>query len=414
MKRLIFPLLIIIASILVAYCILSTWRGMALSQKAYTRENLLEAARMEPSNPDPFQKLGVLHQWNLLQVDLEEAAQYSQRAIERNPLEQEYWLHLAMIFQRMGKPGASDHALQNALLVFPTSYRGRWVAGNLLLQRGELENALPHFSYILSYYPNQSGLVYDIWLKAVNDPDFILERLIPGDPSSLHQYLTYLYGVGDTNSARKSWAKLMSLEQKPDCAKAIRHIEFLISRGELTEASQIWKARLHQEGFDIPSDGNAVTNGGFEREKILGGGFDWKIHPVAGAEISFDQTVAIEGECSLKIAFNGKENVDFHHVSQYVALKPNTPYALTAHMKTKNITTKSGLKIEALGIGPAFYGASKSLTGNNDWNELTVAFRTPDHSQGGIIRVRRTKTDKFDRFISGTVWVDNVQIKEME
>ena len=413
MKRLIFPILIIIASIFVAYHILSTWRGMALSQKAYTRESLLEAASIDPSNPDPFQKLGVLHQYNLLQIDLKKAAQYFQKAIEKNPLEQEYWLHLAKIYQRMGEAGASERALENAILVFPTSYRGRWVAGNLLLQQGELERGLPHFSYILAHYPNQSTLVYEIWGKAVDDPDFILERLIPKDPSSLNQYLVYLYGTKDTNSAKKAWAKLISLGYKADRRETIRHIDFLISRRELTEAAQIWKARLQEEGLAVPSDGNTVTNGRFEREKVLGGGFDWRIGTVTGAEVSLDRSVAFEGKSSLKIAFNGKENVDFHHVYQYVAWKPKTDYLLKAHMKTEGVTTKSGLKIEVFGLGPRFYGASQSLTGDNDWRELTVTFRTPALSQGGMIRVRRPSTDKFDRFIAGTVWLDNIQIREI-
>jgi Tfp pilus assembly protein PilF len=413
MKRIIIALLIIIASIFAAYHILATWRGMALSQKAYTRESLLEAASIDPSNPDPFQKLGVFHQYNLLQVDLKKAAQYFQKAIQKNPLEQEYWLHLAKIFQRMGEAGASRRALENAIMVFPTSYRGRWVAGNLLLQQGELERALPHFAYILAHYPNQSSLVYEVWGKALDDPDFILERLIPKDPSSLKQYLAYLYGIKDTKSAKKAWEKLASLGYKSDRRETIRHIDFLISRRELTEAAQVWKARLQEEGLGIPPDGNTVTNGGFESEKVLGGGFDWRIGTVTGAEVSFDHSVAFEGKNSLKIAFNGKENVDFHHVYQYLALKPNTDYLLKAHMKTEGVTTKSGLKIEVLGIGPAFYRASDPLlTGDNDWKELTVPFRTPALSQGVMIRVRRARTDKFDRFISGTVWVDNIQIRE--
>ncbi len=412
MKRLVFSILIIIASIFAAYHIISTWRGTALSQRAYTRESLLEAARIDPSNPDPFQKLGILHQWNLLQVDLKEAAKHFQKAVEKNPLEQEYWLHLARIYQRMGESSASERALKNAILVFPTSYRGRWVAGNLLLQKGELESALPYFSYILAHYPNQSTLVYEVWGKAVDDPDFILERLIPADPSSLNQYLVYLYGTKETESAKKTWAKLVSLGYRAERSETIRYIDFLINRRELNEAFQVWKARLHEEGLAVPPGGNTVTNGGFEKEKVLGGGFDWRIAPVAGAEVSLDHSVALEGKSSLKIAFTGKENVDFHHVYQYVALKPNTDYRLKANMRTEGITTKSGLKIEVVGLGPPFYGASESLTGDNGWKELTVPFRTPALSQGGIIRVRRARTDKFDRFIAGTVWVDNVQIRE--
>lgn len=412
MKRYLICCLAIFFSALVGYHIILQWRGMILSQEGYTRESLLDAAELDPSNPDPFHKLGIIHQWNLLSVDLEESAHYFQKAIQRNPLEQEYWLNLARVFQRMEDIGAFERAMENAILVFPTSYRGRWIVGNLLLQRGELEKALPHFSYILSHYPNRSNLVYDVWLRTVADRDFLLERLIPSDPSSLHQYLIYLYGARDMESAGKAWAKLISSGDKPDRRETIRHVDFLISCRELTEAARVWKAWLKEQGLPVPIDESPVTNGGFETETGLGGGFDWRIQKVAGAEASLDHSAAFEGECSLKITFDGTENTDFHHVFQYVALKPSTGYLLSARMKTEAVTTKSGPKLEVLGVGPAFRGESKSLIGDNGWNELTIGFRTPADSQGVMVRVRRAKTDKFDRLISGTVWVDDVRIEE--
>jgi hypothetical protein len=76
------------------------------------------------------------------------------------------------------------------------------------------------------------------------------------------------------------------------------------------------------------------------------------------------------------------------------------------------VTTKSGLKIEISGVGPAFYGTSESLMGDNGWKELMVVFRSPSQSKGGLVRIRREKTDKFDRFISGAVWIDNVSLRE--
>ena len=133
---------------------------------------------------------------------------------------------------------------------------------------------------------------------------------------------------------------------------------------------------------------------------------------VAGAEISFDPSVFFEGKRALKLKFNGKENVSFQNVYQYVPLKPKTSYLLQAKIKTKGLTTKSGIKLEIAGTGPAFQGASEGLTGDHDWTEVTVAFQTPADSQGGIVRVKRESTNKFDRFISGEVWIDNVQLLE--
>ena len=412
MRRFFFSILILFISFVAAYHILFIWRGISLYQTNVSKETLLKAARAVPSNPDPFYKLGLFYQWDILNIDLKDSLNYIWKAIEQNPLEQEYWLNLARIYQRVGKNQASERALKNAILVFPTGYQGRWVSGNLLLQQRELEKALPHFSYILANYPNQSSMVYDVLGKAIDDPDFILEKLVPKDSLSLKQYLSYLYEAGDKESVQKAWQKRNLFAYHPDRNETLRHIDFLMSRGELNEAFQVWEARLKEEGLSSPSDGNLITNGGFEKEKILGGGFDWKIEKVPGAEITFDSSTSFEGKNSLKIVFNGKENVDFAHVYQFVPLKPDTEYILTANMKSKGVTTRSGLKIEIVGIGAALYKASEPLTGDNDWKEMVVPFRTPPQSQGGMVRIRREKTDKFDRFISGTVWLDHVRLKE--
>ncbi len=410
MKRLYFSILVIIVSLVTGYHILSTWRGMQLYQTDLSKENLLKATRLNPSNPDPFYRLGIFYQWDFNNIDLKESINYLRKAIERNPLEQQYYLNLAKVLYRVGEKNDSDRTLEKAIWVFPASYQGRWVSGNLLLQQGAIDKALPHFAYILTYYPNRSSLVYDVLFRAINDTDVIWEKLVSKDASSIDQYLVYLYEIGDQESATKAWEKKAFYGLKHDRKETLRHIEFLIGHGDINDAFQVWKARLREEGLSTPPDGNVITNGGFEAKEILGGGFDWKINNVPGAEVFLDHSVAFEGKSSLKIVFNGKENVDFGHVYQFVALKPDSKYVLKAHMKTVNVTTKNGLKIEISGIGSAFHWASEPLIGDNGWRELTVPFRTPSQSQGGVVRLRREKTDKFDRLISGTVWLDNVSL----
>ncbi len=412
MKRIFLSALAVIVSLAAGYSVMTVWRGISLYQINFSEENLLRATRLAPSNPDPYYRLGLFYQWELQHIDLKASAYYFRKAIERNPLEQEYWLNLAKIYQRTGETALSGRALENAISVFPTGFRGRWVSGNLLLQQGDFEKALPHFSYLLVHYPNQSATIYEVLDKAVNDSDVVLEGIVPKDPSSFRQYLSYLYETGDKDSVRKAWARRFSFGYEADRGETLRHIEFLILRGEFDEAFQVWKVRLREEGLPDPEDGNLITNGGFEKEKILGGGFDWKIEKVAGAEVSFDPSVAFEGERSLKIVFDGKENVDFYHVRQFLPLKSDTAYVLRANVKTQALTTKSGLRIEIIGIGQAFQSQSEVLTGDNAWRELIVHFRTPAQLQGGLVRIRRERTDKFDRYISGTVWIDHVSLTE--
>ncbi len=412
MKRILFPLFLILLSLFLGNHILSIWRGISLYQGTSSRERLIKAIGLNPSNPDPFYKLSLLYQWDLQNIDLREALKYLKEAIQRNPLEQQYYLHLAKLLNRSGEEKASEHALEKAILLFPTGFEGRWVTANLLLQQGKIEKAIPHFSYILKNYPNQSGLVYEVLFKGIKDRDQILEKVVPRDRLSMHQYLTYLYEIGEKESAKKAWEKKYSYGIQSDRQSTLRHIEFLIAHGEIHAAYQVWKERLKEEGLSFPGDGNLITNGGFEKREILGGGFDWKIHKVSGAEVSFDPSTAFEGKNSLRIVFDGKENVDFHHVYQVVPVKPGREYRLRAYLKTKGITTKSGIKIEVSGIGFGFQISSEPLIGDNEWREMVLSFRTPAHSQGALVRVRREKTDKFDRYISGTVWIDDVSLKE--
>lgn len=412
MKRLIIHFLLLLVSIVAGFYILSLWRGTFPYGPNSSAERLLQVNKLAPLNPDPYYRLGIFHQLEIQNIDLIKSIDFLYKAIERNPLEQEYWLSLAKILERMGEKKAFEKALQNAVLVFPTGYQGRWIVGNLLLQIGQYEKAIPHFSYILSHYPEQGSMVYDVWEKVSQDPEFFLEKVVPHDPSAYRRYLAYQYSEGNKGMAKKVWERMAYLGYKTEFSEVIHYIDFLISHGDIAEAYRIYEAELRVKGLPIPSRENLVVNGGFENEKGLGGGFDWKIEAVRGAEITFDNTVSFEGRKSLKISFNGKENVDFYHVFQYVSLKPNRKYQLKAEAKTKALTTQSGVKLEIIGIGPAFYGVSQAMTGDNDWREVSLIFRTPKQSQGGLVRVRREATEKFDRFISGTLWIDNVRISE--
>ena len=400
-------------TLVLGYTVVNQWRGMVFSQETLSKENLLRAVRSDPANPDPFYKLGVLQQWNFQQAELVESSQYLQKAIEKNPLEQEYWLNLAKVLQRMGEMEHFEEALEKAVLTFPTGYKGRWTAGNLLLQAGSLEKAFSHFSYILTYYPNQSGLVYDVCERVVDDPGVILDRLVPKEPRALNQYLEHLYESGDKETAKKAWERKVSLGYGMEREEALKHIDFLIFQREFQDAFQLWKVELQEEGRPIPSDHDLITDGGFEQDKGFGRGFDWRVGKAAGAEISYDPSAAYQGKRALKIVFTGKENIDFHQVFQYVPLKSDTEYILKAYMKTKGITTRSGLKIEVSGINQGTYQVSEPLIGDNDWKEMVASFRTSANSPGGLVRIKRERADKFDRLISGTVWIDNVQLTEI-
>ena len=363
MKRLTFSILTLIISFAAGYQLLSIWRGVHSYRTNPSMEGFHKAIRLNPSNPTPFFRLGLFYQWDIQNMDLKKSVNYLREAIERNPLQQSYWLNLAISFQKMGEDRVSEQALRNAILVSPADYDGRWAAGDLLLQQGALEKALPHFTYILANYPYQSGPVYDVLIRAIDDMDFILERIVPKDPSSMNQYISFLYRIKDKKSVKKAWEMKASYGFKSNREETLHYIDFLISQGEINEAFHVWNVELQEEGLSVSSDGNLITNGRFEKDKILGGGFDWKIGTVSGAGISFDDSVVFEGKRSLKIVFNGKENADFHHVYQFVSLKPGTEYVLRGSYEDRGCDDEEWSQDRDLRDWPGLLWSVRALDG---------------------------------------------------
>jgi hypothetical protein len=277
---------------------------------------------------------------------------------------------------------------------------------------GEHEKALNHYSYILAHYPEKSSLVFDVLERVYKDSEPVIERVIPKTPAAFSRYVSYLYETGNVDRVKRVWKKGPSFGFQPDRAETIRYVDSLISRGDFAEAYQAYVSRLRTEGRTVPRDGNLLVNAGFEEKAGLGGGFDWRIAAPPGAEVSFSPETVWEGKTSLKVSFNGKENVDFHHVFQFAAWKPNKSYMLQAKVKTRGLTTQSGIQLDVYGVGKPFYASSEVLTGDQDWKDLKVSFRTPEQSQGGVVRIRRAKTEKLDRFIAGDVWIDDVRLTE--
>ncbi len=404
--------------ILLAGLIFAGLKIVSLWQESYplgvdsVPEDFLKASRRGSLNPDPFFRLGLFYQWDIGSTDLERAFHFLGEAIRRSPLNQEYWLSLAGILKRRGEAGKAEKALEKAIAAAPQSYPGHWGAANSLLQMGGHEKALGHYAFILAHYPDKSSLVFDVLERAHENSEPVIERVIPKTPAAFSGYVSYLYETGNLDRLKRVWNKGPSFGFQPDRAQTIRYVDSLISRGDFAEAYQAYVARLRMEGRTVPREGNFMVNGGFEEMPGLGGGFDWRISAPPGAEVSFSRETFWEGKMSLKVSFNGKENVDFHHVFQFAAWKPNRNYILQAKVKTRGLTTQSGIQLDVYGVGKPFYASSEVLTGDQDWRDLKVSFRTPEQSQGGVVRIRRAKTEKLDRFIEGEVWFDDVRLTE--
>jgi hypothetical protein len=136
--------------------------------------------------------------------------------------------------------------------------------------------------------------------------------------------------------------------------------------------------------------------------------------PVEGAVVSLDSQDAFEGARALRIEFNGKRNLDYGHVFQYVAVQPNTRYRFSGAVRVKGITTDIGPRFQvfdAFDMGNLFQ-STENIVGTSGWSSRQLEFKTKADTRLLIIRVARPPSNKLDKQIGGTVWIDQVSLTQ--
>jgi hypothetical protein len=257
---------------------------------------------------------------------------------------------------------------------------------------------------------------YFALVRTLTTPADLIESILPLDGEVLSDYLEYLIRHQEASDVRAVWKRLAQIAGPAiDPTLALSYADFMLAQKEISEAGVAWSMALRGKGIGdrAPSD-NLVWNGGFERDETLGTGFDWTLRSVVGADVGIDAYHSKEGTRSLKISFDGAHNVDLSGIRQVVRVMPDTRYLLGGHIKTRGITTGSGLRLEAFDLlDGRLYGATEELVGDHDWSELKTSFLTSPRAQAIVVRIRREPSQKLDNLIAGTAWIDQVYLKEI-
>ena len=134
---------------------------------------------------------------------------------------------------------------------------------------------------------------------------------------------------------------------------------------------------------------------------LEGNPLDWQIREVSGAQVRFVRGGDNSGRV-LRIEFDGKENVNFAHVSQTLIAEPGQ-YEFSAHVKTENLTTDQGVSFRFTDLEDSkrLDAWTPQNTGSSDWHVLQQTLTVPEGSRLVQIQLVRKPTIKFDNKISG-------------
>ena len=373
----------------------------------------LKAAELEPGNAEYWRHAGLLRQWDLNPGDMREAVRYLEVATKVNSRSSGVWMDLADTYATAGDAFRAKEAYEKAQADFPMSAEVAWRYGNFLLYQEEFAEAYPKIRKAISIDPSLTQTALTECWQANPSVTPIVNSLLPDKSQYYVVAMGFFLSQKLVDPALAVWNRQQERGLPVDMDETVPLVDALIEADRIGEAHQTWQNGLQALHWprDSETNGSLVLNGGFEHD-IANGGFDWREVPVSGASFDFDNAVVHSGTRSLRVEFDGSNNVDFRHVFEYVAVAPGTHYHFSAFARTEKISTDRGIGFEILEVRhpERVQVATAELTGTSSWTPLEADFATGPETHVVKITLRRVASWKFDNKLSGTVWVDDVAL----
>ena len=232
-----------------------------------------------------------------------------------------------------------------------------------------------------------------------------IRDILSNDARAGRAYLDMLTFSGRNEEAARIWAWLVA-QHYLDQQSAERYVNFLFNDRRYEQAVRAWADYAGASG-DGYSRSNYVFNGDFEADPAANP-FDWRLDQRAGVKVSIDSGVAHSGKRSVRVDFDGTEDVEWIDFSQNAYL-PAGDYRLRAWVKLDQVTTDQGVSF-AIG-GNRWKSETENLTATSNWRAVEKTFHVPANDGLAQIRLFRRKSWKFDSLVKGRVWVDDVRIE---
>ena len=117
----------------------------------------------------------------------------------------------------------------------------------------------------------------------------------------------------------------------------------------------------------------------------------------------------------LRIEFTVSRNEEYMPLYQLVPVAPNQAYLLTAYVRSQDITSDSGPRLQVLdpfhSNGPNVM--SETTVGTTPWHQISLKFCTGPDTKLVQLSVIRVRGRTFPTEITGSFWLDTVVLKPL-
>ena len=401
------------------YCI---FRADRIIRSEQTVESYTRAIGFDPGNATLWWHRGRLRHYSVGTVDIPQAIADYQKALSMNPRISQAWVDLADCYERTGRYAQAEQALEQAIAVHTYSPITWWQAGNLFLRRGNLPRMYECFKMAGQYDLEKLGIAIDIAWKVDPERAGILEKLVPDVLAANLRYVDFLVSRDQVDLARAPWERALKNEVPPETefkpASSFAYIDHLLAKSRVQDAVRVWDEALQKSGRGprdrrlSKEEPNLVWNGSFE-SRILNGGFDWRYLDRKDAHFEADLSTRLDGLKALKVTFGGT-NIQFSHLWQIVPVPEPGGYVLELYIRTEGLTTDQTPYFAIEGYPNASGAALRTdrFPESTPWKKLSYQFEVKNKCRAVLLILRRDLSSKFANLLKGTLWLDNVSIRQ--
>jgi len=370
------------------------------------------AVRWAPADPFVHWRLGVAAHTDFSAPNLQETVREFETAVRLAPNDFRYWDELGRAFEMTGDSEAGEIALRRSVDLAPSYYYPRWHLGNLLLREGKFEEAFPHLFRAATANEELWPQVFNLaWQAYDQDVDRIASEACR-EPSVRAMFCVYLVGVKRSDDAVRLWKTISAWDRSQLTARGQALRKALIEAKQFRAALEV--TRDVEVGDSAVSDAEKISNGGFEQALTIPTSrfFGWTIASSGQAQISIHDSGHNSGH-SLQIVFSAPNKLDRVNASQTIVVQPNTQYHFECYARTEKVNSASPPVIIVLDSadGMPLANSAPVPNGTNDWQKLSVDFRTKS-SDGITIVIGRLPCTVGDICpLFGTVWYDDFSLQ---